>query len=433
MYDSYSVMPGFPSGSPLSYFHHKHNTLRIPYTAFLETLKACIFCHALTMGGLAFANTSTESGRPILVPRLSPELYEKLSAQYQRVLETIFERVAIPREAPAKADYGDIDYLVDGLRSSCTRNDIWDLIRDTLKADAQILRGSSASYAVPHAEITGMYVQVDVELSVGHGTSESAELFEWTRFLKSNSDLLQIIGISHRPLGLTCNDQGLHARVPEIEPYNKKKALLFLTRDPEEVMTFYGLDVAKYRAGFTDEKDLFDWACSGRFFTCETFQSRTEKHNDRARQMKRPMYRRFVEEYMPSRTDKGVDNGWTRQQVLHEAISTFEKRADYDAMMEEHQLKTAEEELWKEIRAVVPVQSNSLALILRGLRRWVAFEDGQPFITAEPNLGEPLVWSKFVSADTKDAALAWVEGNWERVKSLEKARANASKQAAKNA
>lgn len=385
-----------------------------------------------TMGGLAFADVSTESGHPILVPRLSSELYKKLCVQYQHILETIFERVVIPRDAPAKVDYGDIDYLVDGLRPSHAVSDIWEVIRENLKADALILRGGSASFAVPHPETTGAHVQVDVELSVGHGTPQSAELFEWTCFMKGDSDLMQILGISHRPLGLVCNDQGLHARVPEIEPYNKKKALLFLTRDPEQAMSFYGLDAAKHRAGFTNEEDLFDWASGGRFFSQETFESRTEKHNDRARQMKRPMYRRFVEEYMPSHPDKGTCKVWTRQEVLCEVIDVFEKQADYDIMMEEHRLKTAEEELWKEIKAAVPVQSNSLALILKGLRRWVAFEDGRPLITSEPNLGEPLVWSKSVSADTKDAVLAWVHDNWQRVKALEKARASASKVAATN-
>ena len=384
------------------------------------------------MGGLAFADTVAESGQPIVVPRLSRELYKQLSAHYQRALETIFEKVVIPREAPGKADHGDIDYLVDGLRSPYTENNVWDLICDLFKAEAHILRGGSASYAVQHPATIGLYVQVDVELCVGHGTSDSAELFEWTRFVKSDPDLLQIIGVSHRPLGLVCNDQGLHMRVQEIEPYNKKKALLFLTRSPEEALEFYGLDIAKYRTGFTNEEDLFDWACSGRFFAREIFQSRTEKHNDRARQTKRPMYRRFVEEYIPSHPDKGACKAWTREEVLHEAIRIFGKQAGYDAMMEEHRLKTAEEELWKEIREAVPVQSNSIALILRGLRRWVAFENGHPFITTEPNLAEPLVWSKFVSPDTRDVVLAWVKDNYGQVKSLEKARASASKEAAKN-
>ncbi|CAA9963096.1 hypothetical protein PTMSG1_06464 [Pyrenophora teres f. maculata] len=385
------------------------------------------------MGGLAFANVQTKSGEPVKASRMSPEIYKSLSVQYQRLLETIFERVVVPREAPAKKDHGDIDYLVDGIRPPTTKDELCQAIQHILGSDVHIQNGSSSSYAVPHPEMPGAHVQVDIELSVGEGTPESAELFEWTRFMKGDSDLLQILGVTHRALGLTCNDRGLHVRVEEIEVYNKKKALIFLTRDPNAAMEFYGLDVAKYWTGFTDEDDLFDWASNGRFFSSAAFAGRVEKHNDRARQAKRPMYQRFVEKYVPAHTEKGATNIWTRQEVLQDALISFNKQTEYDAMIEEHNLKTREEELWKEIKVAVPVPINKLDPVMKGLRRWVEFVDGQPCIASVPNLKEPLVWSKCVSEKNKDAVLEWVKQNWEQVKSLEKKRANAAKQAAKKA
>jgi hypothetical protein len=385
------------------------------------------------MGGLAFANIPTDSGRAIKTPRLPSSLYKALCAQYQDLLETLFTRVVVPRDAPAKTDHGDIDFLVEGIRPPNTRHDIWVAVQKTLHADVHLRRGGSSSYAVPHPELPEAYVQVDVELSVGDETPESAELFEWTQFMKGDSDLLQIIGVSHRSLGLTCNDRGLHVRVEEIEPYNKKKALLFLTRDPNKAIEFYGMDVSKYWSGFNDENDLFDWASSGRFFSHNVFKGRIEKHNDRARQAKRPMYQRFVEEYMPAHPDRGDANTWTKQQVLQEALAIFKKQEEYDTMMKDHHLKRAEEELWRDVKITIPIQSNSLALALKGLRRWVVFEQDEPRISAEPNLGEPLVWSEFVSANNKDAVLRWVKNNWEQVKSLEKARADTAKEAAKRA
>ncbi|KAF1941171.1 hypothetical protein EJ02DRAFT_455359 [Clathrospora elynae] len=383
------------------------------------------------MGGLAFANLSTGSGEPVDTPRMSPDLYKAISAQCQAKLETLFERIVIPRDAPAKANYGDIDFLVGAARQPVATSELWVATKKALEADLYLPRGESSSYAVPHPEIPGAHVQVDVELSPGDGTPDGAELFEWTRFMKGDSDLLQIIGISHRSLGLICNDQGLNIRVEEMEPYNKKKALLFLTRDPNKTMEFYGLDVAKFWAGFTDENDLFDWASSGRFFSHVIFERRVEKSNDRSRQAKRPMYQRFVKEYMLEHPEKGDTNTWTRQQVLQEALTVFDKQMEYDSMMEGHRVKEAEEKLWKDIRAAVPVQSNSLALIMKGLRRWVDFEEEHPRITPEPNLGEPLIWSNFVSADNRDGVLEWVEENWEEVKALEKARTSAAKKAGK--
>ncbi|KAH7396239.1 hypothetical protein BKA66DRAFT_438194 [Pyrenochaeta sp. MPI-SDFR-AT-0127] len=385
------------------------------------------------MGGLAFANFATSNGKAPEIPRMRPELYTKISAECQSKLETLFKRVVIPREVPAKPDHGDIDFLVEGIHPSIASSEVWIAVKNVLDARMHLARGESHSYAILHPEIPDAYVQVDVELSPGADTPEGPGLFEWTRFMKGDSDLLQIIGVSHRPLGLTCNDRGFHLRVEEIEPYNKKEALLFLTRDPDRTMDFYGLDVAKYWAGFTDENDLFDWASSGRFFSHDIFESRIEKSNDRSRQTKRPMYRRFVEEYMLAHSEKGDANVWTRQQVLQEALNFFGKHAEYDVMMQQHGLKEAEEGLWRDIRAIIPVQGKSLGLTLKGLRRWVVLENGEPHITAEPNLEEYVWWTRSVSADNRSAVLDWVTCNWEEVKALEKARANAAKDAGKTA
>ncbi|CAO2647358.1 Nn.00g082800.m01.CDS01 [Neocucurbitaria sp. VM-36] len=379
------------------------------------------------MGGLAFANVVTRNGKPPSVPRMSPELYRIISAECQLKLEKLFDRVVIPREAPVKVDYGDIDFLVEGIRPHTLRSNIGIAIKNIIGADLHLPRGDFHSYAIPHPEIPDAYVQIDVELLPGDGTPEGPELFQWTRYMKGDSDLLQVIGVSHRPLGLTCNDRGLHVRVEEIEPYNKKKALLFLTRDPNKAIKFYGFDADKYWAGFTDENDLFEWASSGRFFSHEVFENRVEKSNDRSRQTKRPMYRKFVEEYMAIRQGQGNQHAWTRQRVLEEALAFFDKHAEYDAMMREHHNKEAEENLWKDIRASLPIEGNSLALALKGLRRWVVFDNGEPRITNEPNLDEYQWWAIVIPAEKRKKVLDWVKENWEEIKALEKARARAAK------
>lgn len=385
------------------------------------------------MGGLAFADFTSNSGKPVQVPRLSPSLYNRIAAECRLKLEALFYRVLVPREAPGKIDHGDVDILVEGVRPMITSDcDIWTSIKDALGAELVLPRGGSYSYAIPHPNLPDAYVQVDVELSPGNDTPEAAELFEWTRFMKGDSDLLQIIGVTHRGLGLVCNDRGLHVRVEEIEPYNKKKSIIFLTRDPNQAMDFYGFDKVKYWAGFEDEADLFDWVSKGRLFSWELFDSRIEKANDRSRQSKRPMYRRFVEEYMPTHSDKGAWNQWTRKEVLDEALTVFNKRSEYDEMMEEHNLKEADECLWKDIRDILPAQgSTSTRITLQGLRRWVMFENGKPQITSEPMLDENVTWAKVVMPENRDDVLDWVKENWAEVKALEKVRANAAREAAK--
>lgn len=375
------------------------------------------------MGGKTFPDLN--------VPRMSPELYKQISTECQSKLETIFDRVVVPRDAPNKADYGDIDYLVDG--HTLSEDDIWNRVKNVLKADVYKLNGHSSSFALPHPDISGGHVQVDVELSPGDGTPVGPELFEWIRFMKADADLMQIISILHRALGLTCNDKGLHVRIEEIEPYNKKKALLFLTRDPDKAMKFFGLDTSKYRAGFTNEIDLFDWVTNGRFFAFAIFECRSEKSSDRSRHAKRPMYARFVDEYMPANTDKNDSYIWTRQEVLEEALKTFDKRAEYDEMIADNHSRKGELALWSEIRTVLPIESKSSQdYALKGLRRWTIFQDGRPNIATEINLDGTAIWTKLMAPGTRACLLAWVLEHWEEAKALEKARANASRTAALN-
>tara|TARA_R110002003_G_scaffold534_6_gene20255 strand:- start:34113 stop:35273 length:1161 start_codon:yes stop_codon:yes gene_type:complete len=383
------------------------------------------------MGGQAFARTLTAWGKPPHVPRMSPKIYQKLLLECKSKLETFFSRVVVPRDAPGKSDFGDIDFLVGGTKSrDSSHREIWVGIKHVLGAELHLPRGSSHSYAIAYPDIPRAYVQVDVELSPGDGTAHGAELFRWTAFRHGDGDLLQIIGITHRSLGLTCNDKGLYFRVEEIFTDNKKKGLLFLTRDPDKMMEFYGFDIAKYHNGFTDETDMFDWATSGRFFSASEFAERTEKSNDRSRQHKRPAYARFVENYMPAHADKKASTKWTQEQVLKEALVNFDKQAEYTAMMEEHRNIKAEEQLWDTIRAVLPVQGNSQKSALRGLRRWVVFENGEPRIACDPILDDHPAWVTSMAPGSTETLLEWVKNNWEEAKALEKARAAAAKTAA---
>ena len=145
------------------------------------------------------------------------------------------------------------------------------------------------------------------------------------------------------------------------------------------------------------------------------------------------MYRRFVEEYMPARPDTGTANTWTRQEVLHKALDRFDKHAEYNSMMEAHRQKEDEEKLWQDIRAAISAEGYSLSLALKGLRRWVEFQDGKPRIAANPNLDEYSRWIGHIAANDRDEVLAWVRDNWREVKALEKGRANQAKEAAKRA
>lgn len=349
---------------------------------------------------------------------MSPAVYQRMIAEVQPKLQRFFERVVVPRDAPGKTDYGDIDFLVGGIRPQ--GEPLWKLVQGALGAAHHKSQGSQ-SYALPHPCVEGAYVQVDVELSPGDGLVDSSEWFEWTKFMKGDADLMQIVGIAHRPLGLTCTDQGLHVRLEQIEPYDKKEARLFLTRDPDKAMRFYGLDTDRYYQYFSSEAHLFNWVAAGRFFSREIFDQRTEKADDRTRQLKRPMYRRFVEDYMPTVTTSN-SKIWTRQAVLQEALKTFNMQAQYDTKIAKHRSQEAETQLWDEIKARIPAKDKKLKAATRALRRWVGFSTGEPARLNHPLLPEQyLTWSAYVDQSNKSLVLDWVERNWQDMKSRDKA------------
>ncbi|EAT77161.2 hypothetical protein SNOG_15496 [Parastagonospora nodorum SN15] len=361
------------------------------------------------MGGNTFPN--------LAVPRMSPEIYNRVLVEYQSKLDTIFDRVVVPRDAPAKADYGDVDFLVQGH----SKTDIWNELKTLLGSELEQHNGGSTSFAIPHPEIAGAHVQIDVELSPGDGTPDAAALFEWTRFIKGDSDMMQIIGISHRALGLTCTDTGFYVRVEQIEPYDKEKAKLFLTRDPNEAMKFYGLDTVKYWAGFRDETELFDWSSSVELKKATIDRG---KQRDRCTDASLRMY-------MPAHAEKNASTIWTRQEVLEEAIKYFSKQTKYNQKIAEHMSRQNELTLWGQIRTVLPIASKSSQdFALKSLRRWVFFQNGQPRIATEANLDDPAIWTNLMAPGSLASLLTWVTDHWEEAKVLEKARANAAKSAA---
>ncbi|KAJ4346843.1 uncharacterized protein N0V89_010775 [Didymosphaeria variabile] len=386
------------------------------------------------MGGQAFAHIVAD--KPIDIPRLSPDTYQQVAADVKLKLETLFHHVTIPRDAPEKIDFGDIDFLVEGIRDPKTDSNIWISVKEVLGAELFV---SPHHFGIKHPSITNAYVQVDVELSPGIG----AELFEWTNFMKSDSDLLQIVGVVHRSLGITCTDKGMHVRVEEVEPYNRKKSMLFLTRDPNQAMEFYGYDKAKYHQGFDSEAEMFDWATNGRYFYWKVYEDRDETSNDRTRLNKRPMFRRFVHEYMPSCGKGTISHTQTensdpdaekaipsRQDVLQEALRMFDKHEEYNAIILEHRTKGVEEALWLQINNSIPSQNAARGTILKGLKRWVAFINGRPYITERPiATSMKLKWSEHVPDDAIPDLLAWIAENRDQIGELEEFRASEARKA----
>ena len=288
------------------------------------------------MGGNAFSSGPS----PLLTPRLPPEIYFQIRDHYQCLLRALYKRVSTPIEAPSKSSHGDIDILVSS--DSCTNppSPETGVVAALVNAKRTFTTAGSptTSFAVPYPNLPDNYVQVDVHVC-------PPETFEWELFHQSHGDLWNLLGTTIRPVGLTANDHGLHLRIEEIEASDRRKSLVFLTKEPEAVVSFLGLDVERYGKPFGSVEEMYGFVKECRFFDASRYGTNGLKANDRKRMKQREIYRRFVEEWVPVYCELPEDVSTmtpTRAEILEEALETFDKRDEFEAQLKEWRTKQAD-------------------------------------------------------------------------------------------
>jgi hypothetical protein len=271
------------------------------------------------MGGSSFPNLST--------PRLPPELYFQLREKYRSILKKYYDKIEVPIEAPEKTSYGDIDFIVsieDPALAEVTMQDMC----TTLNAVEITGTGSTKSLAIPCDELgEECYVQVDIN-------KVAMELFHWQVFKHAHGDMWTLLGQCVRRPGFIADERGFHVCIEEIEPHNKKASRLMLTRDPNAVLEFLGLEVEKFWKPFGRREEMFEYVSGNRFFWRDRYVEEAFKHNDRSRMAKRPIYREFVEEWLPSHPEVEGTDRKTKEYYLEEVLERFGKRDEYNEKLD---------------------------------------------------------------------------------------------------
>ena len=264
-----------------------------------------------------------------------------------RILLKFYNRVIVPPEAPEKVDHGDIDVLVDEPLFNFTSEDI----KQALGAEAHMKAGRTNCFAIQLSDDGDRYFQLDIQ------TCKKGSL-EWASVIYGYGDIWHIIGSAVTRFDLAIDDSGLHARVKKIEGTNRKDCRLFLTSDPQKMMDFFGLDGLKYQKGFSTLDELFEWAVSMPYFQKKIFQKETTSADQKRIREKRPMYANFVIEWLPQamtssgRTEEHetrvtpVDDG---KDLLNKALLRFQKRKDYERLVEDQRKVALKDAMWKKI------------------------------------------------------------------------------------
>ncbi|KAI9155683.1 hypothetical protein HJFPF1_08272 [Paramyrothecium foliicola] len=332
------------------------------------------------MGGSAFASGPDA----LFTPRMSPHVYEISKAQYHAVLRELYHCVASPIEGPGKEDFGDIDIVVawpsftsDGIQHA------FRTIKETLGAVKVIYEGgksTSANFAVPWpAAVANVersssdgrnpspmehgaedkFVQVDVKIC------SSLDQFQWMLFKHGHGDIWNLLGTVVRPYGLTVDDDAMWLRIPEIEKKNRKQAKVFLSRNPEDVLRFLGLPMESYwEKPFEHVDDMFEYVARCRMFHVAPHESSSSdeflqslKSNDRRRMSYRPVFREWVERFIPQcqAQQRYVHQQTNRDEVTGEAIKLFGVENEYASRRHQGILEQQRDHIWtRVIKAGIP-------------------------------------------------------------------------------
>lgn len=401
------------------------------------------------MGGLAFSSGSD----PLYTPRMPEAVYDAIRRRCHEVLTKYFEHVATPIEAPGKKDFGDVDFLVANPTPLGQGAPIAKILSKALSAERSISgKGSNtASYALPwlrdveaenqdsnhdqEESKRDKFVQVDVNICHGE------EAWAWELFHHAHGDLWNILGSTIRKRGLTVNNVGLYLRIEDIDLIDRKKSMILLTKNPAEVLEFLGLDQARWWKQFASPRDMYEYAATSRFFWADDAAKEVDedkrelKHNDRKRMSLRPIFRQWIEEFIPECRKQGRygHEAPSREQTRNQAFRRFGVQDEYERKLAAFRRERQTDEIWRSvIKGGVPAEGvppEFRSASIRGLKAIILegdFSDG--VIPPEPLIKED-------GLHDIEKVIEFVEANWRRVGEIyrEKLRSRASGQMGKKA
>ncbi|RDB14556.1 hypothetical protein Hypma_016242 [Hypsizygus marmoreus] len=367
------------------------------------------------MGGNAFTSTLP----PTSFPRLPPAVYAALKTRLFPQIQSIYTHVAVPFEAPEKASYGDLDFVVAGPKhhrhhhhpsETSTRdaqtthaeipvNAPHELVQETIgAAHVNPMEGNRTSnFAVPIARGEWSALgHADEEEEARRG-AEGGEIFyqvdvnvcasknEWDRivFFHAYGDLGMIMGLIARNAGFALGSKGLKVPNPPHHPID-------LSHSFDTILPFMGLSMPAWRAGFATQRAVFEWAGTSRFFDPTRFRAEGEGFSKV--KPERKMYAEFVqwamaqaaamkrvaEQKEESREEREVRR--MRPRLRDEALVYFGKKEEFEREEREREARVRLKEMFSGSRvrdwADMGEYWKGVKMIMDGVRERVGGDEG---------------------------------------------------------
>lgn len=243
------------------------------------------------------------------------------------------------KSGPREPDQGDLGTSHDKIlakQSSLSPN-----IRKS-----RIPNNSTSEATEPGDIAQPLYCQVDVQHC--HDVSD----MDFRLFQYSHGDLVNLINICIRPLGLLIGGAGLCIRVLGFEKQGGKRPKVSLTRKSEEILDFLGLDVERFSRPFHTNHELFEYMATCRFWSPMLLgvKSRSNEHEDASGANQevawsrwvygRPLVKEWLQEYvLKLQSEKSSDlTPDTVRQMVFETFPNAKKA--YDQLLDLSRLES---------------------------------------------------------------------------------------------
>lgn len=201
-------------------------------------------------------------------------------------------RAEVIKSYSSKADFGDMDVLVDTQRLP---GDWQERVLAHFAPNAHVSNGPVLSFDFRD-------FQVDL---IGH----SGPVYDFASCYYAFNDLGNLIGRIARRLGFKFGHDGLHYVLRDAENESRVIKTLLVTQDFDLALDFLGYESWLFHYGFTDLSDLFGYVASGKYFDANVFLLENRGHKARVRDRKRPTYMAFLK--------------WVREQSLPEPVPVY--------------------------------------------------------------------------------------------------------------
>lgn len=255
------------------------------------------------------------SALKIHVDRLNLDAYNQVCQRIISILNEhqCYETVFIPRQAPGKISFGDVDLIVAGKKQLFN-------IKDVFKSTVCVKNGSVTSFDYLYHD--GRRFQIDlIEVDLSQ--------VEFARFCYSDGDLGMLIGMMLGRLKLKWGYQGLTLLIN-----NGTNKIQLTKHNLCLALSFLGMSYESWVKGFETESDLFAFITTCRFFCRSMFHKdiSTFNHGDRVAFRNRPMVERFFD-YVTKLNTNDISSEFVEcSTVRNEAIAFFSKQSEVDKL-----------------------------------------------------------------------------------------------------